>query len=74
MRAKLPSNKYKAMIWSEDKSSFIDTKEFDILEQTHWSNNSTTGSNTKEYSDFEIFIQQEIQPNGISFVKIVKVD
>jgi hypothetical protein len=56
LRAKIPSNKYKAMVWCEKKQTFIETKEYDILEQSHWKNDSKSNNETKEFLDYEIFV------------------
>lgn len=71
LRTKLVSNKYKAMVWDKKENIFVDTKEYDILEQVHWKND-TKSKQTKEFTEYEMFVQQDLQPNEISFVKIVK--
>lgn len=70
VRILLPSNKYTAMVWSKDQLKFIDTQNFDILEQPHYKQGAN--KNGESESDFMMFVNLSLLPNEVGFVKVVQ--
>ena len=67
MRVRLPTNEYKAMLWSHTQLDFLQV-DSDIFEQRHISGDRI------ETMDYQMFIPCEIGPNEVAFVKVVKTN
>ena len=70
VRILLPSNKYTAMVWSKDQLKFVDSQNFDILEQPHFKQGANKNGETE--SDFMMFVDLPLLPNEVGFVKVVQ--
>jgi len=65
VRVLLPSKNYRANIWSNQISAFLDI-ESDVIEQKHWQKNG------QQFVDFELFLHTFIEPDEVLILKIIK--
>lgn len=68
----LPGNNYKPQIWDKGQNKFVDTREYDILEQTHFKNNLQNVG--EPFTDYMMFIDYDLEPNEAGYVKITQTD
>lgn len=61
----MPSNNYRAHIWSNQIGSFVDI-DADVLEQKHWQKNG------QQFIDYEMFLKTIIEPDEVLIVKVLK--
>jgi hypothetical protein len=67
LRVKLPKSNYKPLVWNKNSLQFENTDKFDVLEQFHFVNDQSS----KSFSDWEMFIDTEIQANEVAVVMMV---
>lgn len=65
VRILLPSNDYRAHVWSNQIGSFVDI-EADVIEQKHWQKNG------QQFTDYEMFLKTVIEPDEVLIVKVLK--
>lgn len=67
IKVKLPNKNYKAQVWSKENLEFENVVS-DVFEQAHFS------VENKETFDYEMFVQKDLEPNEISFIKLIKLN
>jgi len=72
LRIQLPKSNYKAEVWSKSQKKFVSEDNYDIIEQLHFTSNSSNDGAT--ILDYTMFIDVKLEPNEVGFVKIVKTD
>ena len=72
MRILLPASNYKPLIWSKSRNAFVETQSFDILEQPHFRNSKEKAGEV--YSDFMMFVDYDLEPNEVGFLKIMQTE
>lgn len=65
VRILVPSNDFRAHVWSNQIGSFVDI-ESDVLEQKHWQKNG------QQFVDYEMFLKTFIEPDEVLIVKVIK--
>ena len=65
MRILLPSNNFRAHVWSNQIGSFVDI-ESDVIEQKHWQKNG------QQFVDYEMFLKTFIEPDEVLIVKVIR--
>jgi len=65
VRILLPSNNFRAHVWSNQIGAFVDI-ESDVLEQKHWQKNG------QQFVDYEMFLKTFIEPDEVLIVKVIK--
>ena len=65
MRILLPSNNFRAHVWSNQIGSFVEI-ETDVIEQKHWQKNG------QQFVDYEMFLKTVIEPDEVLIVKVIK--
>jgi len=66
VRIRLPTNKYKASVWSKSDQAFVESNA-DILEQSHILNDR------RNFTDFLMYVPCDIPPNEVTFVRVTKI-
>jgi len=72
LRVQLPKSNYKAEVWSKSQKKFVCQDNYDIIEQLHFTSNSSNDGST--VLDYTIFVDVTLEPNEVGFVRIVKTD
>jgi len=67
VRVKLPKANYKPQIWNKKEKKFLDTTDFDVLEQVHFENDQSS----KTTKDYEMFIDLDLEPNEVIAIKLL---
>jgi hypothetical protein len=65
VRILLPSNNFRAHVWSNQIGSFVDI-ESDVLEQKHWQKNG------QQFVDYEMFLKTFIEPDEVLIVRVMR--
>ena len=65
VRILLPSNNFRAQVWSNQIDSFVEI-ESDVLEQKHWQKNG------QQFVDYEMFLKTFIEPDEVLIVKVIR--
>lgn len=71
LRIRLPKNNYKAETWSKKDKKFVESVDFDILEQIHFKPGKESADTV---SDFEMFVDYPLEANEVGFVRISKAE
>lgn len=65
IRILLPTNGYRAHVWSNQIGSFVDI-DADVLEQKHWQKNG------QQFTDYEMFLKVAIEPDEVLILNIIR--
>ena len=67
VRVKLPKANYKPQLWNKQEKKFLDTEDFDVIEQLHFVNDQSS----KDTKDYEMFINLDLEANEVVVIKLI---